>query len=61
MACGKRLFLLGYWQRQRSPLCRCKSFGPQGQTRRGMDRVPVRVAARAALEAAGLAPALIAA
>ncbi len=61
MACGKRLFALGHWPRRRLPLCCCTPFGPQGQTRRGMDRVAVNFAARGALEAAGFARALIAA
>jgi hypothetical protein len=60
MARDKRLFALGHWPRRRLPLCRCKSFGPQGQTRRGMERVALTCAARAALKAADFPPALVA-
>jgi TPP-dependent pyruvate/acetoin dehydrogenase alpha subunit len=61
MACGKRLFAMGNWPRRRLPPRRCKPCGLQGQTRRGMDRVAVNFAARAALEAARRNPALVAA
>lgn len=61
MACDNRFFALGHRPLRRLPSCRCKPFGPQGQMRRGMDRVAVTFAARAALEAARLNPALNAA
>jgi hypothetical protein len=61
MACRQRSFALGHWPRRRVPPRPCKPCGLQGQTRRGMDRVAVNFAARAALEAARRNPALVAA